>query len=53
MSNQQAILTPTELLAHWQGHRELTRRVIEAFPEEALPSITLWRCAPSGRWPAN
>lgn len=36
MSNQQAILTPTELLAHWQGHRELTRRVIEAFPEEAF-----------------
>lgn len=25
-----------ELLAHWQGHRNLTRRIIEAFPEEKL-----------------
>jgi uncharacterized damage-inducible protein DinB len=24
------------LLDHWQGHRRVTRRVIEAFPEEAL-----------------
>jgi uncharacterized damage-inducible protein DinB len=24
------------LLAHWQGHRRLTRRVIEAFPEDQL-----------------
>lgn len=24
------------LLDHWQGHRRLTRRVIEAFPEEKL-----------------
>ncbi|MBK6264046.1 damage-inducible protein DinB [Marivirga sp. S37H4] len=28
------VITPEELLAHWQGHRGLTRRVIEAFPEE-------------------
>ncbi len=31
-----AVITPTELLEHWQGHRKLTRRVIEAFPEEAF-----------------
>ena len=24
------------LLDHWQGHRRVTRRVIEAFPEDAL-----------------
>lgn len=30
------VLTPEQLLAHWQGHRRLTRRVIEAFPEDAL-----------------
>ena len=30
------VLRPDELLAHWQGHRALTRRVIEAFPEEAF-----------------
>ncbi|MGN6616567.1 MAG: DinB family protein [Ilyomonas sp.] len=27
------VITPEELLAHWQAHRGLTRRVIEAFPE--------------------
>jgi uncharacterized damage-inducible protein DinB len=30
------ILTPEALLAQWQGHRRLTRRVIEAFPEDKL-----------------
>lgn len=29
-----SIIDPAELLAHWQGHRALTRRVIEAFPEK-------------------
>jgi uncharacterized damage-inducible protein DinB len=29
-----SIITPSELLAHWQGHRALTRRLIEAFPEK-------------------
>src|SRR5687767_11591172 len=31
-----AILTPEALLAHWQGHRGLTRKTIEAFPEDKL-----------------
>jgi uncharacterized damage-inducible protein DinB len=30
------VLTPEDLLKHWQGHRGLTRRVIDAFPEDAL-----------------
>ena len=30
------VLTPEALLNHWQGHRKLTRRVIEAFPENEL-----------------
>jgi len=29
-------LTASELLEHWQGHRRLTRRVIEVFPEKEL-----------------
>lgn len=29
-------ITPRELLDHWQGHRRLTRRVIEAFPEDSF-----------------
>lgn len=32
--NSASVITPADLLAHWQGHRRLTRRVIEAFPEE-------------------
>lgn len=30
------VITTEELLQHWQGHRNLTRRVIEAFPEDAF-----------------
>jgi uncharacterized damage-inducible protein DinB len=28
------VITPEDLLKHWQGHRALTRRVIELFPEK-------------------
>ena len=28
------VISPLELLKHWQGHRALTRHVIEAFPEK-------------------
>lgn len=30
------LITPGQLLDHWQGHRHLTRRVIAAFPEDKL-----------------
>lgn len=37
MSNEvKPFFTPEELLENWQGHRRLTRRVIEAFPEKEL-----------------
>ncbi|TDX01997.1 DinB family protein [Dinghuibacter silviterrae] len=32
----QVIITPDAFLDHWQSHRRLTRRVIEAFPEDQL-----------------
>lgn len=32
-------ITPEDLLEHWQGHQRLTRRVIEAFPEDQLFSF--------------
>ncbi|WP_308993490.1 DinB family protein [Mariniflexile litorale] len=35
------VITPTDLINHWQGHRALTRRAIEAFPEEALFNHTI------------
>lgn len=28
------VISKEDLLKHWQGHRSLTRRVIEAFPEK-------------------
>lgn len=31
-----SVLTANDLLKHWQGHRALTRRVIDAFPEDKL-----------------
>jgi uncharacterized damage-inducible protein DinB len=31
-----SVLTAEGLLKNWQGHRRLTRRTIEAFPEEKL-----------------
>lgn len=36
MSTAKPIITSQELLEHWQGHRNLTRRFIEAFPEKEL-----------------
>src|SRR4026207_2091158 len=30
------VITPEALLEHWQGHRRLTRRLIEVFPEDKL-----------------
>ncbi|TLF46376.1 DinB family protein [Maribacter aurantiacus] len=30
------VITPNQFLEHWQGHRILTRKVIEAFPEDQL-----------------
>jgi hypothetical protein len=36
-----AAITPEMLLDHWQGHRRLTRRVIEVFPEDKLFSHSI------------
>lgn len=35
------IITKNQFLNHWQGHRALTRRVIEAFPEDKLFEFSL------------
>jgi uncharacterized damage-inducible protein DinB len=34
-------LDAASLLEHWQGHRRLTRRVIEAFPDDKFFSFSL------------
>ena len=36
MEQDTVIITPDALLAHWQGHRGLTRKIIEAFPDDKL-----------------
>lgn len=40
------ILSKAELLNHWQGHRRLTRRVIEAFPEDKLFAFSVGEMRP-------
>jgi uncharacterized damage-inducible protein DinB len=35
------VLSADALLKHWQGHRKLTRRTIEAFPEDKLFTFSL------------
>ena len=41
-------ISPETMLRHWQGHRRLTRRVIEAFPEEELFSFSVGSMRPFG-----
>ena len=43
-----SFITPDGLLAHWQGHRRLTRRVIHAFPEDKLFSFSVGGMRPFG-----
>jgi len=42
------VIPAAALLEHWQGHRRLTRRVIEAFPEEQLFSFSVGSMRPFG-----
>ena len=42
------VLSPQDLLEHWQGHRRLTRRVIEAFPEDQLFTFSIGGMRPFG-----
>jgi uncharacterized damage-inducible protein DinB len=41
-------IAPDGLLAHWQGHRRLTRRVIEAFPDDKLLTFSIGGMRPFG-----
>jgi uncharacterized damage-inducible protein DinB len=41
LDNQTIIFSPEQFLEHWQGHRGLTRRVIEAFPEDKLLTYSI------------
>ena len=41
-------ITPDALLAHWQGHRRVTRRVIDAFPDDKLFTFSIGGMRPFG-----
>ncbi len=36
LEQDRTVIAPEVLLENWQGHRRLTRRVIEAFPDDKL-----------------
>ena len=40
------IISSANLLQHWQGHRRLTRRVIEAFPEKEFFAYSMGNMRP-------
>jgi uncharacterized damage-inducible protein DinB len=42
------VITPEGFLEHWQGHRRLTRRVIEAFPEDQFLTFSVGGMRPFG-----
>jgi hypothetical protein len=35
------VMTPAQMQEHWQGHRRLTRKMIERFPEDKLFSFSV------------
>lgn len=48
-----SVISADELLKTWQGHRALTRRTIEAFPEEKLFYFSVGGCGPSQLLPPS
>jgi uncharacterized damage-inducible protein DinB len=46
MSTDTAVLSPAELLEHWQGLRNLSRRVIEIFPDAHLFTYSIGNMRP-------
>ena len=53
VSAETDVITPAQLLKHWQNHRNLTRRVIEAFPEKNYTIIPSEACVPLPSWHGN
>ncbi len=47
-SEHVSFITPDALLSHWQAHRRLTRRVIQAFPDDKLFTFSVGGMRPFG-----
>lgn len=41
LTNTEVFITQEALLDHWQGHRRLTRRTIEAFPDDQFYTFSI------------
>lgn len=48
LQSRPGVMTPAAFLEHWQGHRRLTRRVIETFPEDKLFTFSVGSMRPFG-----
>lgn len=48
MSAPASFMSPAQLLAHWQGHRALTRRVLQTFPGDRLFTFSIGGMRPFG-----
>jgi hypothetical protein len=44
------VLSADALRQHWQGHRRLTRRVLDAFPEDRIFTFSLGGMRSFGTW---
>jgi uncharacterized damage-inducible protein DinB len=53
MTTTAEIISQTQLLNHWQGHRKLTRRVIEAFPEKEFFEFSIGGMRPFSKLTAE
>jgi uncharacterized damage-inducible protein DinB len=47
-AESKTFITPDALLAHWQGHRRLTRKVIDGFPDDRLFTFSVGEMRPFG-----
>lgn len=48
LSNGNVFITQEQVLAHWQGHRTLTRRLLEAYPEDKIWTHSVGGMRPFG-----
>jgi uncharacterized damage-inducible protein DinB len=48
ITQQTMFIGSDALLAHWQGHRRLTRRVVDAFPDDKLFTYSVGGMRPFG-----
>jgi uncharacterized damage-inducible protein DinB len=48
VTSSSLFISAPDLLAHWQGHRRLTRRVIDVFPENQLLTYSVGSMRPFG-----